>query len=221
MIEFIFGFFFIISIIGWSFIDSIFEANKNQKKYPRKKYRIQYYVIDFVREFWGRAFDIKGKTKRKNFWLTLLVLLILNLLFIGLPVGFYVFYELNRSSYQVASFIGLSEDISYLSWFVAIVNLIPSFSMQVRRLNDIGKERGWVLLNFVPFISFLLVFWYSKPSLRKNFSLVKEPSNNSRENNLNNIDYVEERLEKIKNMFERGVISKEEYQELRKKTLGL
>ena len=221
MFQFIFGSFLVISIIGWPFFDTLFEANKNPKKYPRKKYRIEYYVIDSVKEFLGRAFDFKGKTRRRDFWLTLLVMFILNFLFVGLPVGLYVFYEINSSSYQVASLISLSKDISYLSWIIAIVNLIPSLSIQVRRLNDIGKDRGWVLLSFVPLISFLLLFWYSKPTFRKQSTLAKEESTSLGESFLNDLDNVEERLAKIKNMFERGVISNEEYQELRKKTLGL
>lgn len=195
--------------------------NKDLEKFPREEYQLQFYIIDFFREFWVRAFDFTGKTRRKEFWLTFLKALILYFLIFALPIGFYVFAEINNSQDLVATSYSLSRNISYLSWFIAIVNLIPSLSIQVRRLNDIGKDPAWLLLSFVPFISFLLIFWYSKPSLRKNSSLVKESSNNSRESTLNNIDYMEERLEKIKNMFERGVISKEEYQELRKKTLGL
>ena len=221
MFQFIFGSFLIISIIGWSFFDTLFEANKNPKKYPRKKYRIEYYVIDSVKEFLGRAFDFKGKTRRRDFWLTLLVMFILNFLFVGLPVGLYVFYEINSSSYQVASLITLSKDISYLSWVIAIVNLIPSLSIQVRRLNDIGKTPGWILLSFVPFISFLLIFWYSKSSFRKQSTLGNEQSNSLGESFLNDLDNVEERLLKLKSIAEKGLISKEEYEELRKKTLGL
>ena len=94
MFQFIFGSFLVISIIGWPFFDTLFEANKNPKKYSRIKYRIEYYVIDCVKEFWGRVFDFKGKTRRRDFWLTLLVTFILNFLFVGLPLGLYVFYEL-------------------------------------------------------------------------------------------------------------------------------
>ena len=221
MFQFIFGSFLVISIIGWPFFDTLFEANKNPKKYSRIKYRIEYYVIDCVKEFWGRVFDFKGKTRRRDFWLTLLVTFILNFLFVGLPLGLYVFYEVNSSSYQVTSLITLSKDISYLSWLIAIVNLIPSLSIQVRRLNDIGKDPGWVLLSFVPFISFLLIFWYSKPSFRKQSSLGNEQSTSLGESFLNDLDNVEERLLKLKSMAEKGLISKEEYEELRKKTLGI
>ena len=52
MFQFIFGSLLVISIIGWPFFDTLFEANKNSKKYSRKKYRIEYYVIDCVKEFY-------------------------------------------------------------------------------------------------------------------------------------------------------------------------
>ena len=212
---------FIIAAIFWKFVDNLFEINRDQEKYPRKDHQIEFYIIDCVKEFWGRAFDFTGKTKRKDFWLTLLIAIILYFLIIGLPIGFYVFSEIYYSSDPVTTANSLSKNISYLSWFGAIANLIPSLSIQVRRLNDIGKEPGWVLLSFVPFISFLLIFWYAKPSFRKESTLVNEQSNLSRESNSNDLDYIEERLSKLKSMVKKGVISDEEYEELRKKTLGL
>ena len=80
---------------------------------------------------------------------------------------------------------------------------------------------AWVLLSFVPFISFLLIFWYAKPSLKKGSNLVNEENTISRESTLSDLDYAEERLLKLRGMLEKGIISDEEFKELRKRTLGL
>ena len=211
----------VLAIFLWKFIDSLFEMNKDLEKFPREEYQLEFYIIDFFREFWVRAFDFTGKTRRKEFWLTILTAFILYFLIFGLPISFYVFAEINNSQDVVATSSSLSKNISYLSWLIAIVNLIPSLSIQVRRLNDIGKDPGWVLLSFVPLISFLLIFWYSKPSFRKQSTLGEEQSTSLRESFLNDLDNVEERLLKLKSMVDKGLISNKEYEELRKKTLGL
>ena len=220
-LEFYLFLLFVLVVFLWKFIDSLFEMNKDLDKFPRKEYQLEFYIIDFLKEFWGRAFDFTGKTKRKVFWLTFLQAFIFYAFIIGLPIGLYVFAEINDSQDLVATSYSLSRNIFYISWFIAIVNVIPSLSIQARRLNDIGEEKAWILLSFVPFISFLLIFWYSKPSFKKESTLVKAQSNISGDSTLNDLDYVEERLLKLKSMLEKGVISNKEYEELRKKTLGL
>ena len=177
----------------------------------------------FFNEYWLRSFDFTGKTKRKDFWFALLQTFIIYSLFVGLPVGFYTFFEIYNSLDNLDSLNTLSKNITLISWFGAIINFIPGVSMQIRRLNDIGKEKAWILLSFIPFISLILLFWYSKPSFLKKIASDKKDSNlDSNENTgLNNLDYAEERLEKLKSMVDKGLISNKEYEELRKKTLGL
>jgi len=222
-----FALLFIFIILIWKFIDNLFELNKKLEKYPKKEYQLkseyqlESYVIKYVKEFWGRAFDFKGKTRRKDFWLTLLQGFILSIFIIGLPMFFYISTEIYNSVDPVVTANSLSRNISYIAWLIAIINLIPSLSIQIRRLNDIGKEPAWVLLSFVPFISFLLIFWYAKPSLKKGSNLVNEENTISRESTLSDLDYAEESLLKLRGMLEKGIISDEEFKELRKRTLGL
>ena len=177
----------------------------------------------FLKEYWGRSFDFTGKTRRKDFWLALLQTFLVYFFLIGVPMTIYIFYELNNVVNDPSLLDKFSRNISFLSWFGAIINFVPGISIQIRRLRDIGKEPAWVLLTFIPFISLILLFWYAKSSFKSQFRLSSdnEQNNLSNDKSADNLENVEERLAKIKNMFERGVISNEEYQELRKKTLGL
>ena len=220
---YVFSFLFLIIVLSfiWKFIDNIFEIYRGQSNYPRNVYVLEYYIADYVKEFWGRAFDFTGKTKRKEFWLTFLLAFILYFLIFALPIGVYVFSKILYSSDPIETVNSLSRNISFLSWFIAIVNIIPGLSIQVRRLNDIGKEPGWVLLSFIPFISFLLIFWYSKPSLRKGSNFLYEKSSNLMECTSTDFAYVEKALLKLRTMVEKKLISEEEYKQLRKKTIGL
>ena len=135
----------------------------------------------------------------------------------------YVYASINNLSLDANEIKSLTRNISFISWFGAIINFIPSISLQIRRLNDIGKDPSWVLLSFVPFISLILLFWYSKPSCRKRITSDKKDSHldSDKKKGLNDLDYAEVRLEKLKSMVNKGLISNKEYEELRKKTLGL
>ena len=177
----------------------------------------------FINEYWKKAFDFTGNTSRRRFWLTVLQVPIFYFFLIGIPIFIYVFDTLYNSSFDVQEIESLTRNISLISWIGAIINFVPGISLQIRRLRDIGKESAWILLSFIPFISLVLIFWYSKPSFTKRYASYRSNRDNkySERDELNDFDLVEDKLTKLTSMVERGVISEEEYEELRKKTLGL
>ena len=177
----------------------------------------------FLKEYWGRSFDFTGKTRRKDFWLALFQTFFVYFFLIGVPMAIYIFYELNNGEiyYDPSLLDKFSRNISVVSWLAAIINFIPNISIQVRRLRDIGKEPAWILLAFIPFVSFILLFWYAKSSFKRESELEKGLPNYSTDSDLTNLDNAEKRLEKLKSMVDKGLISNKEYEELRKKTLGL
>jgi len=177
----------------------------------------------FISEYWEKAFNFTGKTSRRRFWLTVLQVPIFYFFLIGIPIFIYVFDTLYYSSFDVEEIESLTRNISLISWIGAIINFVPGISLQIRRLRDIGKESAWILLSFIPFISLVLIFWYSKPSFTKRYASYRSNRDNkySERDELNDFDLVEDKLAKLTSMVERGVISEEEYEELRKKTLGL
>ena len=74
-------------------------------------------LIESYRDYWKRAFDFKGKTKRNEFWWAFLGLIIVNQIISFLPESFNVF-------------IGL----------YVLANIIPGLSINIRRLRDLGKR---------------------------------------------------------------------------------
>ena len=125
----------------------------------------------FFNEYWRRSFDFTGKTKRKDFWLAIIQAFLFYFFLIGVPVTIYVWYQLYNAINDLTVIDSLSRNISFLSWFGAIINFVPGISIQIRRLRDIGKEPAWVLLTFIPFISLILLFWYAKSSFKSQFRL--------------------------------------------------
>ena len=203
----------LILLIGlWAIIDSFFAAINEKKSSENEPDRPEKSEIDhpplFV-EFWQKSFNFTGKTNRRDYWITVLQLGCIYLFLLSLIAL--------SSSDNLEGFI---ESSTKSGWIVAIITFIPNLAIQVRRLNDIGKEPAWVLLSFVPFISLILIFWYAKPSLKN-----KSNSNSELEvdntNQFNNLDKTEERLEKFKVMLEKDLITSEEYEKLKRKLLGL
>jgi len=181
------------------------ESNKNEIESSPELWEKEPFFI----EFWKKSFDFKSKTNRKVFWLTILQV---SCIYVGVVLLCY-FAESGESIESAYQF----------TWLFAIFSFIPNLSIQIRRLNDIGKEPVWVLLSLIPFASLILIFWYVKPSQKSQLNGNKKRKDFNSINTISLIDLTnaEEKLLKIKDMLDRGVISAEEYEELRKKTLGL
>ncbi|MBR4156874.1 MAG: DUF805 domain-containing protein [Bacteroidales bacterium] len=92
-------------------------------------------------------FDFKGRARRKEYWYFTLFCFIFSILvelvgsILGMMVGSYILH-------------------SILSLIFCIITFIPSISVSVRRLHDIGRSGWWGLLCLVPIIGWIwLIVW--------------------------------------------------------------
>ena len=92
-------------------------------------------------------FDFKGRARRKEYWYFTLFCFIFSILvelvgsILGMMVGSYILH-------------------SILSLIFCIITFIPSISVSVRRLHDIGRRGWWLLLCLVPIIGWIwLIVW--------------------------------------------------------------
>ena len=85
--------------------------------------------------------NFNGRARRKALWMFIL----LHMIVYALPVGIDV---------SIGS-------IGVLSGIYSLAALIPSISVQVRRLHDVGRSGWWLLISFVPVVGaiVLLVFF--------------------------------------------------------------
>ena len=103
-------------------------------------------LISAYQAFWTRAFDFSGRTRRIDFWLTVLVNLVVTIV-LAIIAGFVDFLQI-------------------LSGLFSFAVIIPSFSMVVRRLRDAGKEWPWLFILLVPFVGAIwLLVIYCAPSI--------------------------------------------------------
>ena len=88
------------------------------------------------KEFWIKATQFNGKTKRKEWWWVQLVNLIIYLLTIPIfsrTYGFNVF---------------------------RLICIIPQLAIDVRRIRDFGKSWKWIFINLIPIVGSILWFFW-------------------------------------------------------------
>ncbi|MEG1416114.1 MAG: DUF805 domain-containing protein, partial [Clostridium sp.] len=78
---------------------------------------------------WKRTLDFKGRSRRKEYWMSFLfdVIILIALTVLG-------------------SFIGLGE---ILPWIYSVAIIVPNLSCTIRRIHDIGKS-GYFILMLAP-----------------------------------------------------------------------
>ena len=99
--------------------------------------------IDAIRMFFTKYADFSTRSRRSEYWWTVLFCAIAS---------------------SLASWI-----LKDYAWIWSLVVLIPSIAVSVRRLHDIGKAGTWYLLNLIPVVgSIILLVWFCKDSTGDN-----------------------------------------------------
>ena len=94
-----------------------------------------------------RYAEFSGRSRRQEYWLFVLLSVILNLIATVLDV-------------TVFSSMLIEAEMGIVSAVVVLALLVPSLSVQVRRLHDTNRSGWWILLVFLPIVGglVLLVF---------------------------------------------------------------
>ncbi len=97
-------------------------------------------MVNLIKTFFSKYFDFSGRTSRKDFWLTWLLLFLLTIV-IGVITA-------------VVPVIG------FVTWIWSLIILIPSLAMGARRLRDAGFS-PWLLLLLLIGIGalILIILW--------------------------------------------------------------
>ncbi len=103
--------------------------------------------VDKLPEFfrpWGEnillnPFNFQGRTNRKDFWMTVLVVFIISLVTGWIPV---------------------------IGWLISLAQAVCSISLYVRRLTDIGKPWPFIFMYFIPCAGpFILIYFFCQDSV--------------------------------------------------------
>lgn len=93
-----------------------------------------------------RYADFKGRSRRKEYWMFMLLQIVLIVIFA------IVISALASSAPRVADTVATIVTLGYLALFV-----IPSLAVQVRRFHDQDKSGWFILMGFIPAAGGLIV----------------------------------------------------------------
>ena len=123
---------------------------------------------------WKRSFDFKGLSSRHDFWWFFATNLIVIFL-LGILSAFATYLSIETLPLgpggNMLIFASLTEILDRVLYVVerlyVIAQFVPSASMQVRRLRDIGRAWWWTILFYIPILNlFMTLLWFTKPSKR-------------------------------------------------------
>lgn len=104
---------------------------------------------DGFKKFWTRALDYRGTTSRREFWWGVLGNALIMVALLGLWIVSITCVKPMVNTFSIITTV--------LFALFCIVELIPSITLIIRRMHDIGKSGFYI---FVLFISIFGFIWY-------------------------------------------------------------
>ena len=162
---------------------------------------------------WRQYFNIKGKTNRKDFFGFVIPDLLIILFVIWL--GFYF----QETTDGISGMGDLKEERTWTFSFSIYFGICPRVSIHIRRIRDTGRDPNWILWCIFPVIGWFIIFiLVMQPTFKsKENSINQEERNNLQDNN--KTISLESKLEELKILKDKDLVTNEEYEELRKKYL--
>ena len=91
-------------------------------------------IFNAYKEFWIKAIEFDGKTKRSDWWWVQLVNIIV--VFFTIPISLKTF--------------GFN--------IYGVICILPQIAIDIRRLRDFGKNWKWIFINLIPVFGWILWF---------------------------------------------------------------
>ena len=165
----------------------------------------------FKKYFWdvikNHYVDIKGVATRKQYWMFVLYF------WLPLYLGMILFLILPILNIYDLSFSGILTFFGIVCVIFIIGTILPSISISVRRLHDIGLSGWFLLLNLIPYLGSLIIFVFhllpSKLEDNKYYGTLKNKVS------LNDIDL----LDKLHSLKGKGIITEEEFNKKKEELL--
>ena len=116
---------------------------------------------------WKKAFDFKGVTSRKDFWLyelaSFILLLLLNI-FENIITNIQYILLPDEDVYEYSIFVDIlaivGQVLSIVIWLLVLGSIVVGISISIRRLRDISKKWTWIFLNLIPILGQIYFYLY-------------------------------------------------------------
>ena len=103
-------------------------------------------LINSYRRYWTKSFNFKGTSSRNEYWigavLANFIVTVLLLIIVGVSTA-------------INEYLGLFFNLIYILYVLG--QIIPSLSICIRRVRDMGKSWQWIFINLIPIVGGI---WY-------------------------------------------------------------
>ena len=100
-------------------------------------------------KFWTRALDYRGTTSQREFWWGVLGNSIIMLILLALLIVSLTCFNPQINTFSVIMLV--------LFALFCVVELLPSITLIIRRMHDIGRSGYFIFVLFIPIAGFI---WY-------------------------------------------------------------
>ncbi len=100
-------------------------------------------------KFWTRAFDYRGTSSRREFWWGVLGNSIIMVILLALLIVSLTCYSPQINNFSIIMIVLFS--------LFCVVELLPSITLIIRRMHDIGKSGFHIFVLFIPIAGYI---WY-------------------------------------------------------------
>lgn len=111
-------------------------------------------MIGAVKSFFANYVNFKGRSRRRDYWLAMLGLAIVEVILYVILMASIV--SAAASETQEPGPMFMVSMILLLVFTLAII--VPSLAIVIRRLHDIGKSGVWFFISFIPVIGSIMIF---------------------------------------------------------------
>jgi uncharacterized membrane protein YhaH (DUF805 family) len=127
------------------------------------------------RAFWLKSFALKGKTTRADFWIVAVVNAIILVILLSASQWLIALFGdsawaqvLRGAFWRLCDWLGLAAcgrlPVELVVLYL-LATIIPSFTIQVRRLRDVGLNPLLLLIGLIPYAGGIILFLlYLQPS---------------------------------------------------------
>ena len=100
--------------------------------------------LAYLKKFFNRATDYKGRSSRSEFWWPVVFILIIDL-------GFHLVL------FICAKIIIIYRLFQFIRWIYGLLFFLPDITIMIRRLHDVNKSGWWLFVPVIAFVAFLLL----------------------------------------------------------------
>lgn len=114
-------------------------------------------MFSAIKLFFKNYVNFSGRSRRSEYWWPMLGFGIINMILYAILMGSMVSALVSENGDAAAGSAGVLMIVMVLALILNLAILVPTLSVMIRRLHDIGKSGVWFFISFVPLVGSIVM----------------------------------------------------------------